>query len=469
MYHDKDLKQPEKSPENALSVVARDAARLGRDIVETGGLFETIDDDIHAQHRALEKTVKAAETLLRANATVEMTASDVKDRAQTNMARLDAAIQDIQEAAPAMRALASWVEDLTNKVNEIEATLSDIRASNSLIASISAQVNILAINAKIEAARAGDAGRSFAVVADAVNELSKKTAGAATATDEQVTALSDWLDALQADTQTYAPIADQVKDGSLKTESALDQISDGIRKTGEDAASISERTRDAQTAGEALSPALKAIGESFERSQRHIGSARGIVDGMTDGGEKILQGIVMAGGAFEDAPFITRVQSDAQTLARALETAIDQGEISQNALFSNELRPIPGTDPVQLLAPFSKLTDRLFQDVIEDALTLDPRVVFCAAVTKTGYLPTHNRKFSMPHGDDPVWNASHCRNRRIFDDRVGLKAGSSTAPFLLQVYRRDMGGGEFRIMKDLSAPILVKGRHWGGLRLAYTF
>jgi methyl-accepting chemotaxis protein len=36
----------------------------------------------------------------------------------------------------------------------------------------------------------------------------------------------------------------------------------------------------------------------------------------------------------------------------------------------------------------------------------------------------------------------------------------------LQTYRRDMGGGQFVLMKDISAPITVNGRHWGGLRLA---
>ncbi|RYI29166.1 MAG: methyl-accepting chemotaxis protein, partial [Acetobacteraceae bacterium] len=84
-----------------------------------------------------------------------------------------------------------------------------------------------------------------------------------------------------------------------------------------------------------------------------------------------------------------------------------------------------------------------------------------------GYLPTHNARFSRPQGHDPVWNAANCRNRRIFADRVGLKAGRNTAAFLLQVYRRDMGGGNFRIMIDVSAPIIVRGRPWGGLRLAY--
>lgn len=51
---------------------------------------------------------------------------------------------------------------------------------------------------------------------------------------------------------------------------------------------------------------------------------------------------------------------------------------------------------------------------------------------------------------------------------MGLKAGRNTESFLLQVYRRDMGGGEFKMMKDLSAPIFIKGQHWGGLRLAYS-
>ena len=40
---------------------------------------------------------------------------------------------------------------------------------------------------------------------------------------------------------------------------------------------------------------------------------------------------------------------------------------------------------------------------------------------------------------------------------------------MLQTYRRDMGGGQFVMLKEASAPIMVQGRHWGGLRLAYKF
>ncbi|MFM7301746.1 MAG: methyl-accepting chemotaxis protein, partial [Alphaproteobacteria bacterium] len=68
---------------------------------------------------------------------------------------------------------------------------------------------------------------------------------------------------------------------------------------------------------------------------------------------------------------------------------------------------------------------------------------------------------------ETAWNVANCRNRRIFNDRTGLGAARNQAPFLLQAYRRDMGGGKFTLMKDCSAPIMIEGRHWGGLRLAY--
>jgi methyl-accepting chemotaxis protein len=68
---------------------------------------------------------------------------------------------------------------------------------------------------------------------------------------------------------------------------------------------------------------------------------------------------------------------------------------------------------------------------------------------------------------DPVWNRAHSRYRTIFNDRTGLNASLNTKPVLVQAYRRDMSGDKFALMKDSSAPIVVNGRHWGGLRMAY--
>jgi len=106
--------------------------------------------------------------------------------------------------------------------------------------------------------------------------------------------------------------------------------------------------------------------------------------------------------------------------------------------------------------------------VQEPILELDRRVVFCAAVDRNGYLPTHNRVFSQPQRPGEVaWNTANSRNRRIFNDRAGLSAARSTRAHLLQTYERNMGGGRIDIMKEVDVPITVRGRHWGGLRLAY--
>lgn len=82
-----------------------------------------------------------------------------------------------------------------------------------------------------------------------------------------------------------------------------------------------------------------------------------------------------------------------------------------------------------------------------------------------GYLSTHNPNYRQPQGKDPAWNAAHCRNRRLFNDRAVRKAGANTRPILLQMYRRDMGDGKFALMKDLSSPIFVRGRHRGSFRM----
>ncbi|MEO0914351.1 MAG: methyl-accepting chemotaxis protein, partial [Pseudomonadota bacterium] len=140
----------------------------------------------------------------------------------------------------------------------------------------------------------------------------------------------------------------------------------------------------------------------------------------------------------------------------------------EDALFAKSYAPVSGIEPPQFTTPFTDFTDAVLPAILERVYDIGPHAAFAAAVNTDGFLPTHNRKFSQaPRPDDPVFNAGNARNRRFFKDRVGLAAGQSTAAVLIQSYRRDMGGGTFVTMKDISAPIHVNGRHWGGLRIGY--
>ena len=208
-----------------------------------------------------------------------------------------------------------------------------------------------------------------------------------------------------------------------------------------------------------------ALNDGVQASVANLGAAAENFDGLVSFAERLVGLIAHSGVETPDSALIARCMADAARAGTLMEKAIESGVIRRDDLFDETYRPIEGSDPVQYMTRFTELTDRLMPEIQEAMLEADSRVAFCAAIDRKGYIPTHNHIYSQPQGTDPVWNAANCRNRRIFNDRTGLAAGRNTEPFLMQTYRRDMGGGVFVLMKDLSAPIVVHGRHWGGLRI----
>lgn len=99
----------------------------------------------------------------------------------------------------------------------------------------------------------------------------------------------------------------------------------------------------------------------------------------------------------------------------------------------------------------------------EPILVTMPHLAYAGAVDDNGYFPTHNKKFSQPLTGNYETDLLNNRTKRIFSDRTGSRCGSNTKPFLLQTYQRDTG----EVMHDLSVPIYVNGRHWGGFRIGY--
>ncbi len=153
-------------------------------------------------------------------------------------------------------------------------------------------------------------------------------------------------------------------------------------------------------------------------------------------------------------------------IERAFSAGLASGQISEQDLFDQDYQPIAGTNPQQVETRSLAFLERVLPSIQEPVLSVDAAIVFCAAVDRNGYLPVHNARFSKPQGADPDWNSANCRNRRIFEDRTGLSAARNTRDYLVQTYARDMGGNRVDFMRDMSTPIHVNGRHWGGLRLA---
>jgi methyl-accepting chemotaxis protein len=205
-----------------------------------------------------------------------------------------------------------------------------------------------------------------------------------------------------------------------------------------------------------------------------VGSVRGTVAGyqplgmrvefcdLTEAQRTSLSGLVEEAQA-DDAKVIEIIAKRRDAVQGSLSEAIRTGQISMADLFSTEYQQVSGTNPPQFTTKSLSLLEKLLPEPQESALQVDSRIVFCIAVDRNGYIPVHNRKFSQPQGQDPVWNDANARNRRIFDDRAGLAAARNLKEVLVQTYPRQFGGQTI-MMKDISMPITIEGRHWGALR-----
>jgi len=156
-------------------------------------------------------------------------------------------------------------------------------------------------------------------------------------------------------------------------------------------------------------------------------------------------------------------------VTRLFEQGVRDKSLSRDDLFDEAYQPIEGSDPPQVMARFTTFTDRVLPPIIDRAVERMPGIVFCLAIDRNAYVPTHNSQYSKPQRPgDPVWNTANCRNRRIFNDRAGLLSAHNREPVFFQTYDRDMGGGKVVFLKEVDCPITIGGAHWGGVRLAYT-
>lgn len=424
---------------DAVQSIARQASRLGKDAAEVRGL---IDDSAQVSQREAQAMQSLAQQVREVQ------------QAQDGIAARTGASRDAVERARGA------VEQIGDEVGAVVDTLRDVAGAAQTITQIALQTRLVAFNASVEAKRAGEAGRGFAVVADAVKDLSARVEASSKDIMRTVGALDERIAALAREIRTQPGVQREQQGGFHR---ALAEVQDGVGAI----AAAAEQSRGI-CAG--LNDSMRSIEREMQQALKTLGSATSRSESFLKVSEELIEVVADCGIDTEDTPYIRGAQQAASQISKLLEDALRTGAITSSQLFDEQYRPIEGSSPQQFTTAFNALSDRLFPQVQEKLLELSTKVVFCIAVDRNGYVSTHNRRYCQPQrAGDTTWNTANSRWRRIFNDRTGLASARNAKPFLLQTYRRDMGGGHFVLMKEASAPIVVNGRHWGGLRLAFQF
>ncbi|KRF20725.1 methyl-accepting chemotaxis protein [Paenibacillus sp. Soil787] len=210
----------------------------------------------------------------------------------------------VETAIKQMNAINQKMMELAESVQRLGHRSEQIVNANAMIAGIARQTNMLALNASIEASRAGAAGKGFAVVADEVRKLSMQTGAAAEEVAHLVSSIQDETrevisstEAGSREVQTGLEVVGVARDTFKRIREAMDEVAKQIEEVAGSSAAISEKTR-------AAVDVIRAIDEVAGQTAAGARNVSSNIEGQYASMEEI----------FSSATVLNSMAADLQTL-----------------------------------------------------------------------------------------------------------------------------------------------------------
>ena len=259
-----------------IGAIGGSAARLGASAREIHAVSRSVSEASVSQTGATASIAAAIEEMTVSIEQISDSARLAEQHSSTAAGLADEGAGKAERAAREMQAIAARVGDAAQKIQQLVARADEVGTIANVIKEIAGQTNLLALNAAIEAARAGEQGRGFAVVADEVRGLAERTA-VATVQIEKV------IEGIQNETRATV--------GAMAEVSS--QVDGGVALVG-DATDSLHRIR--STAGEALERIREVAYATGEQSSASTEIARQVqtITEMADGTSGSMHSVVVA-------------------------------------------------------------------------------------------------------------------------------------------------------------------------------
>lgn len=435
----------------------------GKNSISTAQLMFSIDNmsrKLEDKAKSINDISKSAENIFKHISEVSQNAQEASDFAKISMDESKKSIEELNIVIESMKNINIQTTDATNKVNDLKEKSINIESVTTVIDDIADQTNLLALNAAIEAARAGEHGRGFAVVADEVRNLAERTStstGEVTIIVKQIqedtNGVFSSIDILRKEVDTVTDkvkdVGEEVKDFILnagKIEEQIENIANNSDKN-------SEQLLNIKTAISKISDQLE---EGTKEMKEISTQTQEIIDSAEDAHEKVCE---FAMDEYNEKMYRICLNAK-EKVEKSFEDAIEHKELNINDVFDTNLKEIANTNPQKYSSRYDQFTDKNLGSFIDKIMKENKNILYNVAMHQSGYIPTHNAR--VPLTGDYEKDLFGNRTKRIFTDR-GVRGANHTKRVLLQTYRREDGV----VMHDISIPIFVQGKHWGGYRIGY--
>lgn len=274
-----------------LANAMRDVAHVATDLSRSAGVLKVaIDETVEGANKqaqqaaqiatAAEEMSQTVTEIARNSATASDSAKDAINVANKGKEVVVQSVDKISSAGSATQELASMIERLNSRVTEIGEIVS-------VISDIADQTNLLALNAAIEAARAGEQGRGFAVVADEVRKLAERTMKATTEISEKIKAVQDDSgQTAHSMERSLNYVTDSVKFMETAKES-LEHIVSSVQKTADEISQIAASVEEQSAASEEIARNIEDISIVAKKTQEATENLRNIFEGLNNLSQKL--------------------------------------------------------------------------------------------------------------------------------------------------------------------------------------
>ena len=451
-----------------VNSISRRLGGFGLMLHETTTDITAVAEESRRQVVQFKRLRESADLMVEANRKIDNSSEAAQETTRAGQAQLSDCRSAMAEAMKCMSLLVNTTEDIERRLSGVEKALAEVTAVSNAIESVAKQTNLLALNATIEASRAGNAGRGFAVVAAEVKILAGQTREATLHIRSTVDNLSSQIAQLKSDSIRGSSDAHGTYQSALAIENAIGRVGGSLTELFELNKGIKAEATENLRYCIATIDEISSLERGVGSASKNLASANAQVTGTLDKLARLIDEIGTSSVPTDDTPYLEASKAMRTRILDVFERALAGKALTIDELFSEDYAEIPGTNPTQYSAKFSRVCEREFPAILELTKNSLPHIAFAVATDRKGYLPVHNAEHSKPQGKDPDWNEVNCRNKRFFPTQATISGMDFTRPSYLLTRRRDLGNGKHVMLKLAYAPIWVRGRHWGAASVGYV-
>lgn len=262
---------------------------------QSGSVTETASsvNEITSNIQSLERMIQSqAAEVTQASASVEEMLANIA--AVTNS--MDKMMVLFDNLSSEMQIGNERQADVNQRIIEIEQQSKMLHEANVVIASIAEQTNMLAMNAAIEAAHAGDAGRGFSVVADEIRKLSETSSEQSRNIGTQLTkihtAIENMVSVSEESSQIFSSVSQQIQDTNtlvVQIQSAMTEQSSGSQQIATALHAMNNSTIEVKKASTEMTTGNKLIFDEVQKLQVAVEQMDSSMNSMNDEARKIFE------------------------------------------------------------------------------------------------------------------------------------------------------------------------------------